>query len=444
MKPGPLSLTAQLTVLLLAGIFAAHLIALLLNARDYGEMHPIARNQAIERVIIAQRLLQTCRQCDRQLLLAPFNHARQRFSVRPDNPLAGRMMNEDEQELATLFASQGGFPLDAVFVFEGWKQPGSQQATSADATALITAVALDNQWLMAIQYPLIRMNWWRPLMFSLPVSILPVLLVVLLFARRLLRPLRDLEQATTCMSQGDNGEPLPERGPRELRKLIRAFNEMRENLAGHIRDKTCMLATISHDLRTPITSLRLRVELLEDDSNKRGMLQTLAQLQNMVNEALAFLRDDTSQETRQTVDLAHLLDDIAAQRRAIGQPVNFAGAPACPVSAYSLALTRAVDNLLDNALRYGSMAQISLSAPGTHVTIQIQDNGPGIPDEWLERVFRPFVRIDKHRNSGHHGVGLGLSIVRSCIQRHGGVVHLQNHAGGGLLAIIQLPIPAHG
>lgn len=434
-----LSLTTQLIGLLVCGLLATNLIAMLVDDKTYGDIPPLEKKQAIERLTVAWRLLEKCAGCDIDALLDGLNHGQASFALLAANPLAEHTMNAGEAALAAQIERSGGIPENSVRVRQSW-QHAWPLTSLAEADSELTAVLRrGDRWLTATQRTSVFNRWWRPLLFALPASVLPVLLLVAVFARRLLRPLGELEAAASRISQGQAIAPLAARGPREIRSLIEAFNSMQDSLARHIRDKTHMLAAISHDLRTPITSLRLRAELLADGPDKAGIIRTLLQLQGMVDEVLTFLRDDAASEARRHLDLSLLLAGIAAQRRQMRQPVDFAGPLKCPFTGYPLALTRAVDNLLDNALRYGSRAELSLQIADDHLRIGVADDGPGIPDEWRERVFEPFVRIDRERSSSH-GVGLGLSIVRACVQRHGGTITLSNRPGGGLDAAITLPL----
>lgn len=434
-----LSLTSQLTGLLVAGLLATNLIAMLVNDKAYGDIPPLEKKQAIERLIVAYRLFEKCDRCDVDALLHGLNRGQARFSMSPENPLAGHAMNGREWTLAALIEGAADLPENSVTVFQDIDNDWPFTPLASEHCELTSVLQLGERWLVATQRTPILNKWWRPLLFSLPASVLPVLLLVILFTRRLLRPLGDLETAATRISRGQSFDPLALRGPREIRSLIEAFNSMQESLARHIRDKTYMLAAISHDLRTPITSLRLRAELLEDGEDKNGMIQTLAQLQGMVDEALAFLRDDAAQEAGRQVDVSGLLTEIAAQRCAMGQRVGFSGPREFFAVCYPLALSRAINNLLDNALFHGSRAEISLRALPRKLEIRIEDDGPGIPPEWQERVFEPFVRMDRQKGQGQRNVGLGLSIVRACIKRHGGTVFLKNGEDCGLAATIHLP-----
>jgi signal transduction histidine kinase len=211
---------------------------------------------------------------------------------------------------------------------------------------------------------------------------------------------------------------------------------MQVNLARHVEGRTRMLAAVSHDLNTPITELRLQVELLESGAARDDMLESLGELSAMVRETLDFVRDDAVQEATATLSLSDLLDDLAKRYQRLRQPVTWAGAPALLLTCRPLALKRALTNLIDNALRHAGDADLSLAREDNGwLRIEILDHGQGLPEAWLSKVFEPFVQ----RGVSDGGVGLGLAIARSCIQAHGGELVLENRPPAGLCAVVRLP-----
>jgi signal transduction histidine kinase len=217
---------------------------------------------------------------------------------------------------------------------------------------------------------------------------------------------------------------------------------MQERLQAFVRDRTQMLAAMSHDLRTPITRLRLRAELVDDpeQQGKRKMLADLAEIQTMIDETLAFARDDAAREPSGPLDLAVLIETICDAAEDAGGAVHYAGpARGVPVIGRPGMLRRALTNLVNNAVAYGGSARVTLEVERDRARITIDDNGPGIPEEELERVFAPFYRLDTSRSRETGGVGLGLAVVRSAIDAHGGRVTLLNRSGGGLRAMVELP-----
>ena len=201
-----------------------------------------------------------------------------------------------------------------------------------------------------------------------------------------------------------------------------------------------MLAAISHDLRTPLTTLRLRAEFIDDPEAKEKMLATIDEMNVMVEATLAFAREEAAQEDTRTIDLAALIESVCADLTDIGHDIEFTPAERMPYACRPVGLKRAIRNLVENAVRYGIRARAGIERSDTAYRIIVDDDGPGIPEGKLGTVFEPFMRLDESRNMESGGIGLGLSIVRSIVQSHGGEVGLENRPEGGLRATITLPL----
>ena len=310
------------------------------------------------------------------------------------------------------------------------------------ALDMTIAVPLDNgKWLQVrTGIPTPPEKWGKPFLISMSVMALFIILVVILTVRKLTAPLRALEEASRKLGRGETFEPLTEEGPKEVRNTITAFNAMQERLMRFVQDRTRMLAAVSHDLRTPITTLRLRAEFIDDEDMRDKILATLEEMQSMTDAVLAFAREDaTSEETRE-VDVAALLSSLADDYAEQGKDVHFTGPDSLIYSCRTVSLKRAICNLTENALRYAGNASLTLRSTANALEIAISDSGPGIPDDKLEEVFSPFFRVEGSRNLETGGVGLGLSITRTIIASHGGDVTLANRTEGGLQATISLPL----
>jgi signal transduction histidine kinase len=272
-------------------------------------------------------------------------------------------------------------------------------------------------------------------------------LLTLWAVRRLTRPVRDLALAADRLGRDVNAPPLPETGPLEVAKAAHAFNTMAERIRRFVGDRTQMLAAIGHDLRTPITRLRLRAEFMEDDEQRRKMLADLAEMEAMVAATLAFARDENTAEPSVPLDLAALvrtvLDEASDARPEVEEAAfAYAGPEHLTVQARPVALKRAIANLVGNALTYGGAARTRLvPSPGRGAALKllIEDDGPGIPPAELEHVFQPFHRLEGSRNRETGGSGLGLPIARNIFRAHGGDVVLRNRSGQGLVAEATLP-----
>jgi signal transduction histidine kinase len=277
-------------------------------------------------------------------------------------------------------------------------------------------------------------------------SLAPLLLLLLLICfalagflvRMTTRSLDRLARAADAIGEDPGSTPLAETGPSEIQRVIAAFNRMQERVRRYLVERGRLLSAISHDLKTPITRLRLRAEMLSDAELRDKMLRDLDEMQTMVGATLDFFRSVGKDVPRQPVDVGALIDSMCEDRRESGQALSVRGAPLGPYRADPQALRRCLDNLIENAVRYGSCADIEIEDSAERLRIAIRDRGPGIPQAELERVFEPFYRLDGSRNMDSGGTGLGLSIARNIARWHGGDVTLSN-ASSGLVAELALP-----
>ncbi|WP_075768848.1 HAMP domain-containing histidine kinase [Aerophototrophica crusticola] len=255
------------------------------------------------------------------------------------------------------------------------------------------------------------------------------------------RPLRRFAAAANRLGVDMSAPSLDESGPREVRLAASAFNTMQRRLKAFVEDRTRMLAAVSHDLRTPLTRLRLRAEFIDDDAVREKMLEDLAEMEAMIGSTLAFARDQANEEPMQAIDLNAMLGKVAEDMRDAGRPVGLTPAPQpLPVMGRRMGLRRAFCNLLDNAVKYGGTAELGLSRGAETVTVTIDDHGPGIPEAEFDNVFRPFYRLEASRSRDTGGTGLGLSVANDIIRGHGGEIRLSNRPGGGLRVTVTLPV----
>jgi len=277
---------------------------------------------------------------------------------------------------------------------------------------------------------------------GLPLLLLSIViigtLVSLWTARHLAAPIRQFADSAERLGVDLTAPPLAVRGPRELRTTIEAVNRMQHRLQRFVEDRTRMLAAISHDLRAPLARLRLRAELVSGE-HRRKMFDDLDAMNAMIESTLAFARDDARQEPRRLVDLGVLVGDVCEDAGDAGGNVSYAGRRGVDVPCRPTLVRRAVANLVDNAVKYGGAARVSIVPEAGRVVIVVDDDGPGIPPEDQEKVFAPFYRREAARDPGKAGVGLGLSIARTVAREHGGDVTLRNRDHGGLSALIELP-----
>ncbi|MEE8454163.1 MAG: ATP-binding protein [Limibaculum sp.] len=282
--------------------------------------------------------------------------------------------------------------------------------------------------------------WSLRFVLSLLVMLLTVGIVSALVVHHLTKPLGIFARAAERLGTDVKAPPMPERGPAEVRDAIRAFNEMQRRIRRFVEDRTQMLAAISHDLGTPITRLRLRAEFVEDAEQQQKMLADLDDMEKMVFSALSFARDEAASEPHAMVDLRSLLQRVCDEMADAGHDVTLGiGDQAVRYGCRPAALRRALTNLIDNAVKYGGQARVSLQDDENAVLIRIDDDGPGIPEELQEEAFRPFRRLEASRSRETGGTGLGLSVARTIVRAHGGDISLINRGEGGLRIEIRLP-----
>lgn len=277
---------------------------------------------------------------------------------------------------------------------------------------------------------------WRPHPYwPLGIGLLVVVVLCVVLVRHAVRPLTVLTKAADRLGRDVLAPPVEISGPREVMAAANAFNRMQTRIRRFIEDRTQMIAAISHDLRTPITRLKLRAEFIEDDEQRMKILADLDEMEAMISSTLAFARDDSARETKVLVDLVGLLVDLCDQFR-----VAFDGPDEQEVSAGANGVKRAFANLIENACKYGGGARVVMRVEEENAVVTIDDDGPGIPVAELENVFAPFYRVESSRNRETGGTGLGLAVARSAVRANGGDITLANRQGGGLTVTVTLPL----
>ena len=275
-------------------------------------------------------------------------------------------------------------------------------------------------------------------------GVLTLVLVAVLFVvtRTITRPLTNLARAADAAGRSVHHPPLPEDGVQEIREATRAFNAMQDRLLRYLDSRTRVLGAMSHDLRTPLTRLRLRVESISDERLRERFSTDLDETESMVHGALALFSGLNDEEPFERVDVNALFGALVAGYVDVGANVSLEGRASSGIDARPRALKRCLTNLVDNALKFGNRASIRID-DDRELIIAISDDGPGVPEELLERVFEPFYQLDDSRNRDTGDTGLGLSIARDIAQAHGGTLALRNHVEGGLIAELRLPRSSH-
>jgi len=298
----------------------------------------------------------------------------------------------------------------------------------------------DDQWLsFATALPAGGPAYSAQFLVSMAVMALIILAVSVWAVRRVTEPLASLATAAERLGQDVNAPALPETGTNETRQAARAFNDMQTRLRSLIENRTRLLAAISHDLRTPLTLLRLRAETVDNTEERGKMLSTIAEMDTLIGATLTFARDDSASEPRRQTDLTSLAQSVVDEMSDAGLPVRMRPTEPILHQCQPAALKRAVRNLLDNAIKYGKAGSVEIHLTPKSVEIEVDDDGPGVPEPELSRVLEPYYRVEQSRSRETGGVGLGLAIAQSIVQAHGGKLSLSNRPTGGLRARIVLP-----
>ncbi|MDP8913501.1 MAG: ATP-binding protein [Pseudomonadota bacterium] len=280
---------------------------------------------------------------------------------------------------------------------------------------------------------------WR-LLLQTAVIFVALLLAVLWIGRHAAKPLRNLARATAEFGPNSSSNPVPPEGPADIQRLIATFNDMRTRLLEMLGEKDRMLGAIGHDLRTPLASLRLRVENVEDDQERERMIATIDEMSRTLEDILSLARLGRTNEPASRVDLAALVEAVVEDLRDLGHDVIHEPPSRLPAKVRPVLARRAIRNLIDNAVKYGGRARVRVLRQEEYALIEVEDDGPGIPEEDIERVMDGFVRLETSRNRQSGGTGLGLTIARSIVAEEGGDLRLENRPEGGLKASLRLPL----
>jgi len=456
----PRSLGGRLIVILLAviGLTLGAAALLLVHDQDRAAWQ-LMHSQASTQAIAMRNLLLALPAAQRPGVIERAGLGEFCYTLTPE-PAAGPASSAGEEEFVRRLATRLAGQLDqppAVSVIDparlrpqGWSlppcepyrerlappYPGAKPDHHPRAGLVLSLPLEPGRWLnshaLVVLPDLLPSPTW-------PVLVLvAVVAAVLVTVRLSLRPLRRLAAAAERLGRGEAVAAVPEHGPSEIVRVVAAFNQMQQRLRRFIDDRTKLLAAISHDLRTPLTTLRLKLSLMDDRDTAEQLQATVGEMQQIVEATLSFVRA-TSGEAGRRVELTSLVQSVVDDLSELGLAVTLAESPPCPMVCQPAALRRALTNLVDNAVRYGGAAQVAVHQAGGQVRITVDDPGPGIPPGQLEEVVKPFIRLDESRSHETGGIGLGLAIAKTIAHGHGGDLHLSNRPGGGLRAELSLP-----
>lgn len=280
--------------------------------------------------------------------------------------------------------------------------------------------------------------WFSGPLVPLTFQFISLIIAAWYGAKLLSRPIQRLSAAAERLSVDLDSPPLVESGPREARQAASTFNLMQKRIREQVSQRARMLGAVSHDLRTPLSRLKLRLEQIEDTRLQGQMRQDLDDMIGMLDATLSYLHEQRTSETRHWLDVQALVESLSENAQDQGRDVQFSGT-CTPLQVQPMALRSCLNNLIDNALRYAGMARVELADSRGALVIRVIDNGPGIAADKREAVFEPFFRLEGSRNRNSGGVGLGMTIAKEAVERLGGHLSLEDTPGGGLTAVMWLP-----
>lgn len=466
----PATLFGQTVVILLAGIVVSALLGISILAFNQASVvRAMGAYAATQRIVNLARLIDDVPQtwqaplvkaASGETLKITLSADRPSWAVRPETGAGARtirayLVQQLPPDLAqSLRVVVGGRSFRSSFVSRGMmsmmNRPGLPSMPMMDRSAMPgmpngrpmqAAIRLAaGPWLVfAVTLPRSGFGLAWPFLAALIAMALVVIPASIWAVRRVTAPLRTLADAAERLGRDVAAPPLTETGTRETRQAAHAFNVMQARLRHLLDSRTRMLGALSHDLRTPLTLLQLRVEDVAEVEERDRILATIASMNQMIEATLAFARDESRVEPFRRIDLAALalaiIDDL------VEAGLNVTMVPAAPTTLHCqpAALRRALVNLLDNAVKYGGSAELTMTSDPHVVTITIEDHGPGIPATEFAKVFEPFYRIEQSRNRETGGSGLGLAIASAVVEAHGGTIELSNRSRGGLSVRVSLP-----
>lgn len=441
------TLKAQ-ALLVLTGIFIiSHILSLIIY--EFNRHHTVILTEATDladRIIGIVGLAQNLPERDRVQILAAAQT--QFLSMYPDidPPLQGECQQNEFSDritdrLTDWFSQYPG--LDASVCVRSLNTPSSSGPPSS-ASGFDALVYIDfpdgEQAIFRATLPEAP-SLFRDIVLAYIVLVgLISLLIGWFLISRVLVPLGQLAKAADEIGVNIDADALSEEGPSEVRRAAMAFNRMQSRLRRLVRGQTEMIAAISHDLRSATTRLQLRAEMLEDEQERQGLVRVVSDMRVMIESVLDFIRGVEPTEKPRETDLVALLDSLCEDLKEVGYPVNFtAPEERALLTCRPTALRRCFQNVIDNAIKYGEVANIECLLESRKIVVVIQDEGPGVAEEELQAILRPFYRLEHSRNRDSGGVGLGLAIAQNIVQIHGGHLQISNAQSGGLRVEIRLP-----
>ena len=436
----PSSLFARMALILLVGLLTAQLVSIWLQWGERATVVSQARGQNfIDRITETIRVLEAEGSARRSVALSALQSSDLHVTLITDDQVSP---NTPRGQIQATISARLGSEREIRSDFGGGGmqrgKPGAMQQHGATTRRLDVRLS-DGQWvrisaLRETSAPALS----NDLITNLLITMIIVTAVVMIAVRQATKPLKHLAEAADMLGRNLDAPPLAEEGPAETRRAAQAFNRMQGRIKRLVDERARALAAVSHDLRTPLTRLRLRTELVDDEKLRDQLATDLDAMSAMIDSTLDYLRGLQDSEVARPIDMNALLQSLAEDAEVLGKNICVEGVAQYPYTGRLTALRRALQNLIDNAIKYGHSARIRIEDDTTTLRLIVEDEGPGIPLAELGRVTEPFYRPDASRSRATGGVGLGLSIVKDIALMHGGELVLSNRPQGGLSAALVL------
>ncbi|MBF0180883.1 MAG: HAMP domain-containing protein [Magnetococcales bacterium] len=470
--PWPRSLRGQLAWILFGGVTLALLASAAIHLRDRtSALSNVGGLQTAYRLAAIVRVLDPLPRAEREKIIAILDSPWQYVHLLARAPQPEEMPAMDEramfvQGVLERFLGDGrplqvavtdlrdeAFPPDErwrtpPFPHAGragpphhWRHGWGMGARSRTGISFVARVRLaDGSWAEFHNHlPSEAFAWPWHLLWSLIILFVVVVALAALASRLVTRPLARLAEAARALGQDVRRPPLEESGTIEVREVVRAFNAMQARLVHHLQERSRILAAISHDLRTPLTRMRLRVEMMTEGKDRDALLANLTEMEGMTNAALEFIQGMEGMEERRLTDIPSLLEELRESCQELGQEVEATCGVTEPFPLMRKGFKRCLVNLIDNAVKYGKRARVHATLQNDQLLVTIADDGPGIPEAEMNRMLEPFVRLEDSRNRLTGGSGLGLSIAHNIVRAHRGELTLRNRPEGGLEVTVAIP-----
>ena len=459
----PSSLAGRLMLTIALALLAGQLVnaALLVRAQREQALDRIAAEASVRLIAATDRLQQGRPLRERfgsRIERAPGFRLR-RTDLTPDNPVQPDMRPAPGlvSRLAAILPSYGvpSTRIDAALmpapprarrVDRLAAEIGGRNDRPISKLALIAIQRPDGQWLsVRVPVPEASVRILATIIGQTVILYLVMLVPLVWLTRRIARSMGTLREGVAHFERTQEARSIEPTGPSDLADLTRSLNAMSARIAAMLNEKDVMLGAIGHDLKTPLAALRVRVESVPDDRQRERMVASIDDITRTLDDILTLARIGRTGEEREPVNLGALAEMIADEYRDLGQDVALADTPRIVVPLQLTWIRRALRNLIGNAVRYGARARVSIAQIPGRVSITIDDDGPGIPDDQIERMFEPFTRLEASRNMATGGTGLGLTLARAILHQHGGALRLENRRGAsgvveGLRATMTLPM----